>query len=289
MPKHATLPPPEAATGKVLTDDGTWVTGGPGGEDPTAEINAAVEAHDTDPSCHSGVFSPVGHTHAAYSLTSHDHTGVYATAAHNHDASYQPIATVLTNTTASFTTAQETKLSGIETAATADMTGAEIVSAINTNLGSSAWQGGGYTLVATLASNAATGANTTPISLTGLVWTFVANSVYFFRWIGKVQPTAATTGCGFQLDVSAAVTEIAMHFDHQLANTGTTSGGHSIADDAAVGVSSGMPGTSTYPVIGHGMLRTGANGGTAQLRFRSETTAVTTAIAGMTLVVEKVA
>lgn len=40
-----------------------------------------------------------------------------ATAAHDHTGLYQPLATVLTNTTAAFTTAQETKLSGIETAA----------------------------------------------------------------------------------------------------------------------------------------------------------------------------
>jgi len=85
------------------------------------------------------------------------------------------------------------------------------------------------------------------------------------------------------------VTTISMAFYHQLANTGTLSGGHSIADDASVGVSSGLPGTSTYPVVGEGLLITGANTGTAQLRFRSETTAVITAKAGMTLVVEKVA
>lgn len=145
------------------------------------------------------------------------------------------------------------------------------------------------TLVATLASDQATGANTTPVTLTGLVWTFEANSIYFFDWRGRVSPAAATTGCGFQIDVTAAVTEISMQFFHQLANTGTLSGGHSISDDSSVGVSSGMPGTSTYPVTGFGMLRTGANSGTAQLRFRSETSAVTTAKAGMTLVVRKVA
>lgn len=62
---------------------------------------------------------------------------------HTHSGVYQPAATVLTNTTAAFTTAQETKLAGIETGATADMTGAEIVSAIDTQLGSTTWQGGG--------------------------------------------------------------------------------------------------------------------------------------------------
>lgn len=107
--------------------------------------------------------------------------------------------------------------------------------------------------------------------------------------MGRVQPVAATTGCGFQFDLSSAVTAINVQFTHQLANTGTLSGGHSIADDASVGVSSGLPGTGTYPVTGHGLLVTGANTGTAQLRFRSETTAVITALAGLTLVVEKIA
>ena len=45
-----------------------------------------------------------------------------ATAGHDHTGTYQPLATVLTNTTAAFTTAQETKLGGIE--ALADVTDA---------------------------------------------------------------------------------------------------------------------------------------------------------------------
>jgi hypothetical protein len=57
--------------------------------------------------------------------------------------SYQPLDSVLANTTASFTTAQETKLSGIETGATADQTGSEIVSSIDTELGGSGWQSSG--------------------------------------------------------------------------------------------------------------------------------------------------
>lgn len=147
---------------------------------------------------------------------------------------------------------------------------------------------GNYILVATLGSDQATGADVNPVTLTGLVFTYEANSIYQISFLGRVSPAAATTGCGFQFDMSSAVTEIDVSFYHQLANTGTLSGGHSIADDASVGVSSGMPGTSTYPVTGSGMIRTGANTGTAQLRFRSETTAVTTAKAGLTLIVEKI-
>lgn len=147
----------------------------------------------------------------------------------------------------------------------------------------------GYTVVATLASDQATGANTTPVTLTDLVFTYEANSKYLIECMALVSPAAATTGCGFQFDLSSAVTSIWVMFDHQLANTGTTSGGHSIADDASVGVSSGMPGTSTYPVRVHGLLITTSNTGTAQLRFRSETTAVTTCKAGTTLIVRKIA
>ena len=147
-----------------------------------------------------------------------------------------------------------------------------------------------YTVTATLANDQATAADTNPVSLTGLVFTYAANSTYRIWFMGRVSPAAASTGCGFQFDLSSAVTDINLEFYHQLASTGTLSGGHSIADDSSVGVSSGMPANGgTYPVFGQGILRTTGNTGTAQLRFRSETTAVTTAKAGLTLVVEKIA
>lgn len=168
-----------------------------------------------------------------------------------------------------------------------DITKGEIEAVLTGSVSSHSHAGATPPTVATLASDQATGANTTPVTLTGLVFSYEANSKYRIWFMGRVSPAAATTGCGFQFDLSSAVTTIQMLFLHQLANTGTLSGGHSIADDASVGVSSGLPGTSNYPVCGHGLLITGANAGTAQLRFRSETTAVITARAGLTLVVEK--
>lgn len=147
-----------------------------------------------------------------------------------------------------------------------------------------------YTFVGTLASDATTGANTTPIDLTDLVFSYETNSVYRIWFMGRVSAAAASTGCGFQFNVSSAVTAVDVLFFHQLANTGTLSGGHSIADDASQGVSSGIPANGgNYTVSGAALLRTGANTGTAQLRFRSETTAAITCRAGLTLVVEKVA
>lgn len=167
--------------------------------------------------------------------------------------------------------------------------GQQGIQGVQGNPGAQGPPGQVYTLVATLAADQATGANTTPVSLTGLVFTYEANSKYRIWFMGRVSPAAATTGCGFQFDLSSAVTAINVAFFHQLANTGTMAGGHSIGDDASIAVSSGVPGTSNYPVTGHGLLVTSGNTGTAQLRFRSETTAVITARAGLTLVIEKIA
>jgi|GEM_PF-4789783 len=142
--------------------------------------------------------------------------------------------------------------------------------------------------VLTTKSDLSTAANTAPISLTDLVFNYETKAIYRVWAMGRVSPVAGTTGCGFQLDLSSSFESVNLMFFHQLANTGTLSGGHSIADDASVGVSSGMPGTSTYPVVVFGLFSSG-NGisGTAQLRFRSETTAVTTCKAGFTMVVER--
>jgi hypothetical protein len=146
-----------------------------------------------------------------------------------------------------------------------------------------------YTLVAQLAADASTVATVVPITLTGLVWSYEANSTYFFDWRGQCMTGASTTGIGFQIDVSSAITTIAMQFFHTLAVTGTLSGGVSQADDTSLAVSSGNPtNAGNFPVMGQGVLRTGANTGTAQLRFRAEVAATATAKAGLTLVVQKV-
>jgi hypothetical protein len=139
-----------------------------------------------------------------------------------------------------------------------------------------------------LAADAATGANVTPISLTGLVFTFEANSRYWIEFQGATRAAATTTGSGFQLDLSAAVTRVGLGFTHVLANTGTVTAGSSIADDTSAGVSSGRASANVdTPVFGNGYLITGANTGTAQLRYRSEVAAVSTVMAGFMMRVRK--
>jgi hypothetical protein len=140
-----------------------------------------------------------------------------------------------------------------------------------------------------LANDAPTAANVNPISLTSMSFDYAANSVYVFDMYMFTQAGAATTGHGFQLDVSSAVTQIGMSFFNQLATSGTLSGGSSVADDTSLGVSSGVPNTTINFVNGKGILITGANSGTAQFRFRSETTAITTCKANSTIIVKKIA
>jgi hypothetical protein len=149
--------------------------------------------------------------------------------------------------------------------------------------------GGGSPTILSLASDAATAANTTPINLTDMSFSYVANSKYIFDMHMFTLAAAATTGHGFQLDVSSAVTQIGMSFFNQLATTGTISGGSSVADDTSLGVSSGVPNTTINYSNGKGILITGANSGTAQFRYRSETTAITTCKAGSTIIVTKIA
>lgn len=146
-----------------------------------------------------------------------------------------------------------------------------------------------YTLVASLANDLVTGANTTLNNVTGLVFTYAANSIYRIHIYGAVSAAATTTGNGFAFDLSSAVTAIWLQHIHQLANSGTITGGSSVADAASIGVSSGVPVANAFiPVYGTGLLRTGANTGTAQLQYRSEVAAVSTLRAGTVLLVEKI-
>jgi hypothetical protein len=141
-----------------------------------------------------------------------------------------------------------------------------------------------------LASDVSTGANVTPVALTGMSFAFLANSTYVIDIFALVQAAVATTGHGFGMDVSVAVTALGMQTAHQLANTGTLSGGSAIADGAIVGVSSGLPTANTVvPVMGSGVLVTGANAGTCQFIFRSEVAAVVTCKEGSAIRVMKVA
>jgi hypothetical protein len=123
VPKHATLP--SSSAGKILQDDGAWIDASAGGGDPPGTALGLINAHlsATDPH---DQYLTAAEGDSAYSAGGHNHDAAYAAVGHAHTGVYQPAATVLTNTTASFTTAQETKLSGIATGATSNATDAQL-------------------------------------------------------------------------------------------------------------------------------------------------------------------
>jgi hypothetical protein len=148
----------------------------------------------------------------------------------------------------------------------------------------------GIILLAATSGDITTAADTNPVDVTNIVFTYVANAYYIMEIFGIYQAAANTTGFGLQWNVSTAVTTVTQTFYHQLANTGTLSGGSSIADDASVGVSSGFPTNATnVPIHGAGILIPGNNTGTCQLRLRSEVAAAATLKAGTIVRVERIA
>jgi hypothetical protein len=151
------------------------------------------------------------------------------------------------------------------------------------------WNFGAVIHSSTSSGVTTTGANTTPVNVSGAVFNYVANAVYRIWVMGRINSTAATTGVGIQFDLSSAVTAIDAHTIHPLTTT-TVNVAYSIADDATVAPTTGVPaGPLDVPFITNALLVTGVNTGTCQLRFRSETTAVTELLAGVVMVVERVA
>jgi hypothetical protein len=135
MPVHATLTNGKVPTSQLgsatatvdtfLRGDLTWAvpSGGPGGGAPTdaqylvAAANSSLSAEVVVTTAGLALLDDADaatqRTTLGLGTAATTAATDYATAGHTHAGVYQPLATVLTNTTASFTTAQESKLSGI--------------------------------------------------------------------------------------------------------------------------------------------------------------------------------
>lgn len=134
-----------ATTASFLTADETKLDGIAAGATTDATVNAhiadAADAHDASAISYVGstnlvatdVEAALDELDAEKASTGHDHSGAYQPL----DADLTALAAagnsaVLAATTASFLTADETKLDGIEAGATADQTAAEILTAVKT-------------------------------------------------------------------------------------------------------------------------------------------------------------
>ena len=89
---------------------------------------------------------------------------------------------VLDATTASYTTAEESKLAAIEASATADQTGAEIVAAIDSELASTDWQTGGAGGDAAYGTGASYPTTSDIASGKGKVWRNTTSNIWSY-WV----------------------------------------------------------------------------------------------------------
>ena len=116
----------------------TWTGGGSGGATTWTAITGKPSAFPPEAHVHligdvTGLQAALDGKQAAgsYAAASHTHTIANVTGLQTALDGKQPLATVLTNTTAAFTTAQETKLSGIAVGATANDTDANLKARAN--------------------------------------------------------------------------------------------------------------------------------------------------------------
>ena len=160
---------------KFLRDDGVWTAGGGGGG--VTDHGALTGLVDDD---HTQYHNDA-RGDARYSLTGHNHTGVY-----------QPLSVVLTATTASYTTALDTKLGGIAAGATANSSDAILLNRANhtgTQAGSTIT--GAFTAAGmTMATGKLLGRTT---AATGAVEEITPNAANFTLSAGTLSPIYGTT------------------------------------------------------------------------------------------------
>jgi hypothetical protein len=257
-----------------------WDSKAAGNHNHDVAYSAIGHNHDYAASNHNhdAAYAGINHNHnAAYSAIGHNHNGDYSAIGHTHN--YEPAnANIQSHIGSAHAPSNAQKNS--------DITKAEIEAKLTGLIPSHTH----YIASMILASNVSTGANVTPVNLTGMSFTYVAGGIYRIDIYATVQAPAATTGHGFGVNCTTAPVLVSLGGGHILANTGTGSNWSAIANNAIAGVSSGVPANATnVQSIGGGVLVANAStGGTCQFIFRSETTAVTTCMANTVIMVTKV-
>ena len=142
-------------------------------------------------------------------------------------------------------------------------------------------------LVGVLGSTQST-TSTTLVDCTGLSVSVAANSTYQIEGFILFQSTNATNGVGVSLKGPASPTEIA--FNTQLSRSGSNVVSNAKAYDEFTVMPDVSIANTTYFAVMNGALVNGANAGTLQVRFASETGGATAKImAGSSIRLKKVA
>jgi hypothetical protein len=146
-----------------------------------------------------------------------------------------------------------------------------------------------YTFVGELANDIINSSATVPSDVTGLSFSYAANSAYNITVHALVSSSINTTGHGFSLSASSAVTNVWSQHFHQSSTQGSLAGGSSLTNNVILAVSNTTSvGSLGIPVVFFGYLRTGANTGTCTLRFRSELASTTVIKSGSIMFVQKI-
>lgn len=245
MPTHATLD----ITGKVPTEQLPASSGG------VTDHGALTGLTDDD---HTQYMNTT-RGDARYPLIGHIHSIADVTNLQTSLDGKQSAATVLTNTTASFTTAQETKLLGIASGATVNSSDATLLNRANhTGTQLSTTISDFTTAVLALVSGGSdpwtwqklalnNTVNTTAYAnVTGMVFTALANTTYLVEVIGAYQSAVTTTGIGLTLDIPSGTI-----IGHNLVSTSATAVGGTeiIADNASTGATTGVRAANTNTPI----------------------------------------
>jgi hypothetical protein len=132
-----------------------------------------------------------------------------------------------------------------------------------------------------------TATSTALVDLTGMTFSATANKTYKVEIYGIQQSAVNTTGFGYGVNCAQAPQHVYLSGAAQLANAGTTSRWSAIANNAIVGVTSGVPTANTnVPAIGEGFIKAHATlTGNCTFRSRSEVAGNTTTKAGSVIVI----
>lgn len=255
----------------------------------TGAPSFSLSTHD-----HAGVYQPAGD----YSLSTHNHDGVYqpvgnySLSGHTHIKSEVGLSNVDNTSDANkpVSTAQQTALNAKQDVL---VSGTNIKTINGTSVlgsGDIAISGGASNeTFLILAADVASPATTALTNLTGMTFDYEANKHYVIEFFMVMNSPQSTTGFGFGVNCSTAPVLVSFQGTTNSSSAGAASAWSARANnEITVAVSGTVANAQNIGSHGSGIVVTGASAGTMQFIFRSETTVTTTAKANSVIRITKI-